>query len=271
LPKAAAADSGNRGDRHGGNRHPQQAAAQPEQHDLRDVGRQDLPGGCADALQDRDALDLLLHEHAGDAPHADAPEHDHDEADQAEVILRAQQVLADVVLGRSVRARLHETVAEVAADLAGQAFDLALPDAQQDLVAGAAAEGEQLACAQVVVIDQDPRAEAEGADPPPGLLGDDAADREGLPADDQPAPHGGAELRQQLGPDQRAAAAQQRVRIGPPVLEHHAAVERKRGCTPRSSTIRAASAPPSARTIVAVSMASMRSRTPSSRSRSSSG
>src|SRR4029453_104383 len=96
-----------------------------------------------------DALDLLLHEHPRDALHADAAEHDHDEADQTEVVLGPQQVLADVVLGRSVRARLHETVAEIPANLAGQAFNFALTHAKQDLVAGAAAEGEHFRGTQI--------------------------------------------------------------------------------------------------------------------------
>ncbi len=53
----------------------------------------------AEALQDRDAADLLPDEHARDARHADAAEDDDDQADQAQVVLRPGQVLAHLVLG----------------------------------------------------------------------------------------------------------------------------------------------------------------------------
>ena len=67
--------------------------------------------------------------------------------------------------------------------VAGQRLDRLLAHAQQDLVAGAAAEREQPRRAQIVVVDEHPRAEAECADAPARLLGDDAADRERLAAD----------------------------------------------------------------------------------------
>ena len=69
----------------------QRAARQPEKHDLQHVGRQHLARRRAHALEDRDAADLLADEHARDAPHADAAEHEDDEADQAQVVLGARR------------------------------------------------------------------------------------------------------------------------------------------------------------------------------------
>ena len=177
------------------------------------------PVGRAHALQDGDAPDLLLDEHARDAPHADAAEHDHDEADQAQVVLGAEQVLADVVLGRSVRPRLDEAVAEVRGELAGQRSTASLAHAQQILVAGAAAEGEQAGCAQVVVVDQDPRAEAERADAAARLLAITPRIVNGCRRSPMLArprlPSCGAAP---AGPARRAPA--QLVRVGPAALQH---------------------------------------------------
>ena len=64
---------------------------------------------------------FCLHEHAGDAPDADPAEHDDDEADQAEEVLGALQVLADLIFGRTVRARVDEAIAEPAANVARRA------------------------------------------------------------------------------------------------------------------------------------------------------
>ena len=77
----------------------EQAAGQAQQRDLQHIRREHLPGRRADALQDRDAADLLPHEHARDAPHADAAEHHDDEADQAQIVLGPLQVFADLILG----------------------------------------------------------------------------------------------------------------------------------------------------------------------------
>ena len=69
----------------------------------------------AKALEDRDALDLLAHEDAGHAPHADAAEHDDHEADEAQVVLGADEVVADVVFEQRVRSRRHEVAAQLVA------------------------------------------------------------------------------------------------------------------------------------------------------------
>jgi hypothetical protein len=47
-----------------------------------------------DALEDGDAAELLAHEDARDAPHANPAEHHDDEADEAQEVLRALEVLA---------------------------------------------------------------------------------------------------------------------------------------------------------------------------------
>ena len=67
----------------------------------------------ADALQHGDAADLLEDEDARDARHGDAAEDDDDQADHAEVVLGAIEVLADLVVGRAERARVDELVLEV--------------------------------------------------------------------------------------------------------------------------------------------------------------
>ena len=95
----------------------------PSMQHLRHVGGEHLPGRRPDALEDRDAPDLLLDEHARDAPDADPAEHDDHETDEAQVILRPRHVFADVVFCRSVRPRVDEPVAELAAQRPGQWLD----------------------------------------------------------------------------------------------------------------------------------------------------
>ena len=91
---------------------PMQASGQRQQRDLQHVGRQDLRGRRADALQDRHAADLLPDEHPRHAPDADAAEHDDDEADEAEEVLGALQALADLILGGLGTTRADESIAE---------------------------------------------------------------------------------------------------------------------------------------------------------------
>ena len=83
---AAAARSTESRDRERRQQHAKHAAGEAERDDLGHVDGQQLRRPPADALQDRDAPDLLLHEHARDARHADAAEnHDH-QADEAQVV-----------------------------------------------------------------------------------------------------------------------------------------------------------------------------------------
>ena len=67
---------------------PSSAAAGREPEHLQHVRREHAPRRRAEALQNRDAPDLLLHDDARDAPDADAAEHDDREADEAQVVLR---------------------------------------------------------------------------------------------------------------------------------------------------------------------------------------
>ena len=64
----------------------------------------------ADAFQDGDAAHLLQDEHARDARHRDAAENHDDQADQAQVVLGAIEVPADLILGRPVRPGVDELV-----------------------------------------------------------------------------------------------------------------------------------------------------------------
>ncbi len=86
--------------------------------------RQHFGGRGAEALEDGDAAHLLPDEDPRHAPDADAAEHDDDEADQAEVVLGPLEVLADLILGGSVRAGTSTNWSRnIAADVAGQRLD----------------------------------------------------------------------------------------------------------------------------------------------------
>ena len=98
--------------------HAQHAAREAEEHHLQHVRGQHLPRGRAQALQDRDAADLLPDEHARHAPDADAAEHEDHEADQTEVVLGAHQIVADLIFRVAVGIHVDEARAEVAAQLA---------------------------------------------------------------------------------------------------------------------------------------------------------
>ena len=79
-----------------------------ERQRLEQIHRQNLAARAADTFHDRDALDLLPHEHARHARHGDAAEHDDDEADEAQIVFGALEVFADLLLrdpDTSARAR----------------------------------------------------------------------------------------------------------------------------------------------------------------------
>ena len=214
-------------DRHRSNHHADQAAAQSEQDHLHDVGRQYQPGRGAHAFQNRHAFDLLAHEDTRHAPHADAAENHHDEPDEAQVVLRAHEVFTNVVFGGLVGAGVHEIVLEIAAQVPHERVYRIVADAEHDLIAGAAAEGQQSGRAQIVVVDQHACAEAEGTDTPAGLLCDHAANGEALPADDDVVPDTHAELNEKIGPDERAAILKEVVLVGHVIRQDHLAIHRK--------------------------------------------
>ena len=90
----------NRSDGRGGEDHAHEAARERQQQHLQHVGRQHLPRGRPQALEDRDAPELLPDEHARHAPHADAAEDHHDEAHEAQVVLGETQVASDAIFER---------------------------------------------------------------------------------------------------------------------------------------------------------------------------
>ncbi len=119
-PRRAAASSRPSASGHGRDRgarqhHAEQAAGQTERQHLQQVDADDLPAARADALQHGDAAHLLEHEDARDARHRDAAENHDDQADQAQIVLGAIEVPADLVVGRPVRSGVDELVREVGA------------------------------------------------------------------------------------------------------------------------------------------------------------
>ena len=74
----------------------EQAAGQAERHHLQEVDGDDLAAARAEAFQHGDAAHLLQDEDARDARHRDAAEDDDDQADQAQVVLGAIEVAADL-------------------------------------------------------------------------------------------------------------------------------------------------------------------------------
>ena len=79
------------------------------------VDRDDLAAAGANAFQDRNAAHLLQDEHAGDARDRDTAEDHDDQADEAQVVLGALEVAADLIFRRAVRPNVDELVAQVAA------------------------------------------------------------------------------------------------------------------------------------------------------------
>ena len=129
---------------------PSQAAGQPEQRDLQHVDREDLRGGRAEALEDRDAPDLLPDEDARHAPHADAAEHDDDEADEAQVVLGANRGRRRCRPRVRVRARRRRTRSRNSSrSRVVKRLDAVLAHPEQPLIARAAAEAEQARLLQI--------------------------------------------------------------------------------------------------------------------------
>ncbi len=202
------------------------ASAASEQCHLQDIRREHLRGRRTDAFQDRNAADLLPDEHARDAPHADAAEHDDHEPDEAEEVLRALQALADPVFRRPIRARRDEPILEALPHIVGEPLDALLAHLQQQLVIRAAAEGQQTRLLQIGEVDEHPRTKAEAADAAAGFLVDHAANRERPAAHHDSIANLHAELREQLRPHERAVVFDERMRVLLPVLQHERAIER---------------------------------------------
>ena len=103
----------NGADGEAGQQDTQQAARQSQREDLQEVDRDDFAAAGAQALQDGDAANLLKNEDAGDARDGDAAEDDDDQADEAQVVLGAIEVAADLILVRAVRPHVGELVAQL--------------------------------------------------------------------------------------------------------------------------------------------------------------
>ena len=188
---------------------------------------------AADALQDGDAPHLLLDEDAGDARDADPAEDQHDQSDQAEIVLGARQVLPHAIGVRPVAAAADELVGERRAQIRLRLHRAVASHQQQELTRRPAAERQQPGRWDIGVIDQDARPDAERADVPAGLLLDDAANLERLGPDEDPIANRQLQLRQQLRPDQHAAAAKQLMRVAAR-FQRQRAVEREPAAPPPS-------------------------------------
>ena len=182
----------------------------------------------ADAFEDRDALQLLLDEHARDARDTDAAEHEDHQAHEAQVVLGAREIFPEIVLGAAKRAHGDESVLERVLQALAERFHARLVHLEHHLVVRAAAEPEKPGARERVAIDQHARAEAEAAAPPARLAVEHAADQERRSADDEGVADGDAKLREQFGPHQDTVLFEQGVSIFPAVLQPHLAVQRER-------------------------------------------
>ena len=115
----------------------------PSVERLHQVHGEDLTARASNALHDRDAFDFLPHEHARHARDRDASEHDDDEADQAEIIFGALEILADLFLTIAVRPHANELGPKLGLQTARQRIYLAVGHTKQHLAHHAAAKGEE--------------------------------------------------------------------------------------------------------------------------------
>ncbi len=168
----------NRGQHQGRERDAQHAARKAEQQNLGHVDGEHLSRAAPDALENGDAPHLLLDEHARDARHADAAENQHDQADEAQVVLGPRQVLTHLVLGAAIPAHVNELVGKRLPQLEDDLLRNRLGHAQQLLVRRAAAKPEQTGCVEIRAIDEYPWSQRECPEPAPGLGRDDAPDFE---------------------------------------------------------------------------------------------
>jgi hypothetical protein len=108
-----------------------------------------------------------------------------------------------LILGRSIRSRGDELLAQIAAQIPDERLDSIVRHFHQQLTLGTAAEAEQSGRRYIVVINQHARAEAEPADAS-WLLREDAANRECCLSDRDLVADGHSQRRQELRPDDRA-------------------------------------------------------------------
>ncbi len=89
------------------------------------------------------------------------PSTDDDEADEAEIVLGALEVLAYLLLPITVGAHAHELRSVLCLKLARQRVDLRLGHAQQHLARDAAAKRDETGLLEIVVVDKHARPQAE--------------------------------------------------------------------------------------------------------------
>jgi hypothetical protein len=219
-------DGGHRG---AGDRDAQQAAGQTKDQHLQDVHRDDLRAARTDAFENGNAADFLQDEHPGDARHRDAAQDDDDEPHQAQVILGAIEIAADLVLARAVRPRVDEVLAQVTPERGHQVRDPTVRHANEHQSLGTAAKRQQTRRRQVGIVNVDPRAEAESAGSAARLSRDDATDGEHRLADGNLIAHLELKRGKQLRTHQRTVLLQQRMRVGLAALQQDRAVEGIRG------------------------------------------
>ena len=139
---------GNHRDRNPRHQHADKAANNAQRQRLEEIDAENLTARATDALHDRDALDLLPHEHARHARHRDAAEHDNHETDQAEIIFGALEVFADLFLTISKGAHTYELRPQLGLQIVCERVDLSIGNAQQHLARDAAAERDQAVSAR---------------------------------------------------------------------------------------------------------------------------
>ena len=114
---------------------------------------------------------------------------------------------------------------EILAQPAAKRFDVFFRHAEQDLILGPAACGQQARAHQVRIVDEHARTEREVAHPATRLARHHRPDCELLPPDDDAIADAQIELRQQFGPNDGAAVLYERVRVASTAFEHDLAVD----------------------------------------------
>ncbi len=137
---------------------------------LKQINSENLPRRRADALRNRDRLDLLLDEHPHDTRNRNSSENDNDEPHEAEVVLRPRQVLPNPILGAAVRADADELPGEIDLQSFDERLHFALVHIDQNLAPRTAAKRQQPGLLQRSPVDQHARAEVEGTWSSPSFL-----------------------------------------------------------------------------------------------------
>ena len=196
----------------------EKAARKPKRHHLQQIDGDNLAVASAHTFQDGDALDFLKHEHPDDARHCNAAEDDNHQADKAEVILRAIEIAAHLIVVRTIRPHVDEVVAEIAPQRPKQRLDSFVGNLRHDGASRPAAEAKQLRRRHVGIIDEHARPEAESSHAAAGLFRDHTTNGERRLADGNLVAHRQAERRQKFWTNEHAVLLDKRVRVRLPAL-----------------------------------------------------